>query len=88
MFHRIAVFHFKSRFEGGTTNTSSLLSLFRSPDPIERYTFMTVGSDWPSILETSPTSQPSSARTQKRYANPIRRVWRRVLAAAAARRRE
>ena len=38
---------------------------------------MTVGSDWPSILESSTTSPEPSSQSHKRYANPIKRAWRR-----------
>jgi hypothetical protein len=56
---------------------TSLVAIF-SPDPIERYSFVTVGSDWPSMLESSTISpQPSSPPSHKRYANPIKRAWRR-----------
>lgn len=50
---------------------------FSSPDPIERYSFVTVGSDWPSMLESSSLSPQPSSPSHKRYANPIKRAWRR-----------
>lgn len=60
------------------THFSSLFSFeFSSPDPIERYSFVTVGSDWPSTLESSSFSPQPSSPIHKRYANPIKRAWRR-----------
>ena len=58
--------------------THFFLFEFSSPDPIERYSFVTVGSDWPSTVESSAFSpqQPSSP-IHKRYTNPIKRAWRR-----------
>lgn len=48
-----------------------------SPDPIERYSFVSVGSDWPSMMTENYSSPSLDASQHKRRMNPLKRAWRR-----------
>jgi hypothetical protein len=61
--------------------TLSFLSHTHSPSPVERYSFVALGNDWPTTTTTITADSPNPASATvvppRRRSNPLKRAWRR-----------